>query len=68
LKNILDIILIVKVFPAPFRLKEVTVEDETLEDVQRLLGVGEFASVVSLAVRGVVLSFEDLFTQEDERS
>ncbi len=58
LKNILERVLIVKVFPAPFRPEEV--EDEPLKDVQRLLGVGESANVVSLA--RFVFSFEDLFT------
>jgi len=64
LKNVFKGVLIIKVLLASFKPEEV--EDETSEDVKQLLNEGESASVVTLAVGGVVFSFEDQFTYKNK--
>ncbi len=64
LKNVFKEVLIVKVVPATFRPEKV--EDETFEDVKWLLSEGKFANMVTLAIGGVVFSFEDQFTHKNK--
>jgi hypothetical protein len=57
-------ILVIKMFPASLRPKEV--EDETAKDVKRLSNVGEASYMVPLDPRGVIFSLKNSFTQHDE--
>jgi hypothetical protein len=43
------------------------IKDETIENVEGLPDVRETSSVVSLDAKSVVFSFEDGFTEQDER-
>jgi hypothetical protein len=53
-------ILVIKMFSASFRPKEV--EDKTVKDVKRLSDVGEASYMVPLDPGGVIFSLEYSFT------
>ncbi len=65
LQNFVDGIVVVKVLAAPFGPK--VVENEGTEDVEGLLEVSEAASVVSVKVGGVVLTFDGGLAKQDKR-
>jgi hypothetical protein len=64
LKNFVEGVAVVKVLVAPLGPK--VVKNEGVEDVERLLKVGETASVVSVEAERVVLAFDGGLSEQDE--
>jgi hypothetical protein len=64
-ENFLKGVVIVKVFSTSFRPE--MIENEAMEDVERLPGVRESAGVVRKKAGGVVFEFQDGFSKEHKR-